>query len=124
MDLRDDALADLGIKRDGLVSTTAAHYPCTRQWAEMLHRRRGIGAARPVGLMWQSRVAELASGDSPLFADLLRAGPAEVFVLFGERLASTDPAAFRPSVIADDLTSPAALPLVAAIAEQLGATLA
>ncbi|HTW06964.1 MAG TPA: RES family NAD+ phosphorylase [Acidimicrobiales bacterium] len=122
-DLRDDALVQLGLRRDQLVSTTRAHYPCTREWAEALHARKGPGGTRPVGLLWNSRVAELARGDSLLLADLLPGRPEEVFVLFGDQLPTTDPAYYAAERRYDDLSSTAALPLVAAIAEQLGATL-
>jgi len=53
-DLTDDALGRLDLQRDQLVSTTAAHYPCTREWAEALHARKGPGGSRPVGLLWNS----------------------------------------------------------------------
>jgi hypothetical protein len=123
-DLRDDALERLGLERHQLVSTTAAHYPCTREWAEALHSRKGPGGARPVGLLWNSRVAELAKSGSALFADLLPGRHEEVFVLFGDQLTTTDPDQYSAELRYDDLSSRAALPLVAAIAEQLGATLA
>jgi RES domain len=123
-DLRDEALERLGLQRSQLVSTTAAHYPCTRQWAEALHARKGRGRAQPVGLLWHSRVAELAKGGSALFADLLPGRPEDVFVLFGDKLKTTDPNRYSVELSYDDLSSTAALPLVAAIAEQVGATLA
>ena len=123
-DLTDDALGRLDLQRDQLVSTTAAHYPCTREWAEALHARKGPGGSRPVGLLWNSRVAELAKGDSPLLADLLPGRPEEVFMLFGDKLTTIDPGGYSTEQRYDDLASTAALPLITAIAEQLGATLA
>lgn len=75
IDLRDDALAALGLARSQLVASTRAHYPCTREWAAVLHGVR-IGRSRPEGLIWHSRQAELHSGDP---------APQEVFMLFGDR---------------------------------------
>lgn len=75
IDLRDEALAELGLRRDQLVATTRAHYPCTREWAAVLHGVR-IGRSRPEGLIWHSRQAELHAGE-PV--------PQEVFMLFGDR---------------------------------------
>jgi hypothetical protein len=121
IDLRDPALTDLGLERLQLVSTTAAHYPCTRQWAKALHSRK-IGSVKPAGLLWNSRVAELAKVGSPLLADLLPGAPEEVVVLFGNQLTTTDSAAYQLLVEADDLSSVGALPLVNLIAAQLGAT--
>ena len=122
-DLRDGALESLGLQRSQLVSTTAAHYPCTRQWAEVLHARKGRGRAQPAGLLWGSRVAELAGGDSVLLADLLPGRPAEVFMLFGDRVATTDPAQYYATQRYDNLLSRDALSFVAVVAELLGATL-
>lgn len=75
LDLRDEALTALGLRRDQLVATTRAHYPCTREWAAVLHGVR-IGRSRPEGLIWHSRQAELHAGE-PV--------PQEVFMLFGDR---------------------------------------
>lgn len=79
IDLRDASLARMDLTRDMLVSTSAAHYPCTRMWAEVL-RNRSVGGVRPSGLLWNSRVAELAHEDSPLLADLLEGQSSEVCV--------------------------------------------
>ncbi|MFL6139725.1 MAG: hypothetical protein ACJ74O_18280 [Frankiaceae bacterium] len=57
----------MGLKRDQLVATTPAHYVCTRAWATHLHQRR-IGSVTPVGLVWQSRIAELATAAEQLGA--------------------------------------------------------
>jgi hypothetical protein len=81
VDLRDGALARLGLQRWQLTATSAAHYPCTRAWARVLSRRR-IGGVAPRGLLWHSRVAELAADDSPLLADLLEGTPSEACVLY------------------------------------------
>lgn len=121
IDLTDSALTRLGLQRAQLVATSPAHYACTQEWAQALHGRR-IGGVAPAGLLWQSRVAELAQNDSLLFADLLRIAD-EVMVLFGDR-GETDPAAWRPGdPHFDDLTSGSGLQLIEAIAEQLGAVI-
>jgi hypothetical protein len=128
-DLRDEALARMGLLRHQLTTTTAAHYVCTREWASSL-LNRGVGRARPVGIVWHSRVAELARLESPLFGDLLRGPTTEVFVLFGGDIALDRAgrvligrAVYAPAVISPDLTTPAALPLVAAISRELDAIL-
>lgn len=81
VDLRDDQLERHGLGRHELVTTTAAHYRCTRQWADALLRQ--IGSVLPVGVLWNSRVAELARDDSALLGDLLRSEPAEVAMVVG-----------------------------------------
>lgn len=83
VDLRDTALQQLGIDRSQLVATTAAHYPCTRQWAEHFLTPHPDGAV-PLGLLWNSRVAELAGTESPLLGDLLHSTTAEVCVLYDD----------------------------------------
>jgi len=122
IDLRDDALAHIGLERRQLVSTTPAHYPCTQQWALALHGRR-VGSARPVGLTWGSRVAELARADTPLLNDLLQGDRAEVFVLFADLVATVAPEDFQPRIEEPDLSAPGSLSLVSFVAEQLGAVL-
>lgn len=82
VDLRDTALEHLGLSRDQIVSSTPAHYACTRDWAERLVWRH-VGPARPVGLLWNSRVAELAQLDHFLLDDLLRGDMAEVAMVIG-----------------------------------------
>jgi hypothetical protein len=71
-DLRDPALDDLRLTRNKVVSSPAEHYPCTRRLAiEALAQSH----TPPLqGLIWHSRQAELA-----------KAPPQEVIVLFGER---------------------------------------
>lgn len=82
-DLRDPALADIGIGRAELVATSSEHYPCTRRVARELYGR--IIDSRPIaGLMWHSRRAEL----------LTPAVTAEVCVLFGD-VSGTDRGAWQ-----------------------------
>ena len=121
IDLTDAGLARIGLNRGQLVSTTPQHYVCTREWASVLHGRR-IGGIVPSGLRWQSRIAELASGDSPLLGDLL-AVASDVCLLFGDRVL-TDPAAWAPGdPHYHDLTSGDGRLLAEQIAEQLGAVI-
>lgn len=77
IDLCDDALAALGVSRHQLVTTTAEHYPCTREWGRWLHEQH-IGGVEPDGIIWHSRQAELHQ------PDIRR----EVFVLWGDRAPS------------------------------------
>ena len=83
VDLRDSALERLGLHRSQLTATTAAHYPCTRAWAEVLLARK-VGGITPRGLLWDSRVAELASADSLLLADLMEGPTSEACVLYDD----------------------------------------
>jgi len=121
IDLGDQALGRVGLTRADLVATTAQHYACTRRWAVSLYRRR-IGPAVPVGLLWRSRVAELAGGDSLLLGDLL-ALAGDVCVLFGDR-GSTNPADWQPGdPHYDDLSRGDGRLLAEQIAEQLRAVI-
>jgi hypothetical protein len=72
-DLRDPALAALGIAREQVVSSGSEHYPCTRRLARRIHE---VGAdGQPVdGIIWNSRQAELHV-----------AGPSDVLVVFADR---------------------------------------
>jgi len=109
LDLRDAALARIGLARHQLVTTTAAHYPCTRAWSVWLHRRRP-GGIEPDGLAWHSRQAELAGRDAR-----------EAFLLFGDR-APAAPGAYQlvgPGV--RNLVEGPGRVLVEEIAEQLDA---
>jgi hypothetical protein len=83
IDLRDGALAALGIARHQLVSTDPGHYPCTRLWADTLCGRH-VGGRPTVGLLWHSRQAEIHAeqGIRPLIADVLVGEQAEVAVLW------------------------------------------
>lgn len=85
LDLRDQQLRRLGLERGQIVATTPAHYPCTRQWAVALAERRPGGVAA-TGMLWNSRVAELATGRSPLLGDLLPGRRSEVCVLYDHHL--------------------------------------
>lgn len=121
IDLTDAGLARLGVTRPQLVATTPEHYACTREWAARLHGRR-IGAAIPDGILWGSRVAELAGGDSLLLGDLL-AVAGNVCVLFGDRV-SPDPGVWRPGdPHYEDLTTGNGRLLAEQIAEQLRAVI-
>ncbi|HEV2362083.1 MAG TPA: RES family NAD+ phosphorylase, partial [Acidimicrobiales bacterium] len=83
VDLRDSALTELGIERAGLVTTRAAHYPCTQEWAAWFHTN-GVRGREVDGLLWHSRMAELVP-DEPR---------PEVAVIFGDRVTSL-PGSFR-----------------------------
>ena len=72
--------------RAQLITTTAAHYCCTRQWARWLHEHR-IGGAKVAGILWHSRQAEL---HQPTIRR-------EVFVLWGDR-APSGPGTIRSPV--------------------------
>ena len=86
IDLRDSALANLGLARHQLVSTDPGHYPCTRIWATALCGRH-IGGRPTFGLLWHSRQAEIHAeqGIRPLMADVLVGEQAEVAVLWPPR---------------------------------------
>lgn len=121
IDLTDEGLARVAMTRQQLVATTPEHYACTREWSAALHGRK-IGGVTPVGLLWQSRIAELAQADSLLLADLLPAA-SEVFFLFGDRVPQ-DPPAWSPGPPHfDDLTSGSGRIMAELIAEQLGAVI-
>jgi hypothetical protein len=121
IDLRDEALARLGLTRAALVSTTPDHYPCTREWAVELHGRL-LGRVRPAGILWRSRLAELAARDSPLLGDLLAPG-SDVCLVFGDRV-PTDAAAWHPGDPQyPDLSSGQGRLLAEQIAEQLDAVI-
>jgi hypothetical protein len=120
VDLSDEGLGRVGMSRDQLVATTPEHYACTREWAVALHERR-YGGYRAAGLLWRSRVAELAEADSMLFADLLRLA-GEVVVLFGDRVpGSADWLPGDPHY--EDLSVGEGRLLAEQIAEQLGAVI-
>jgi len=86
VDLRDPALADLGLARRQLVSGDPGHYPCTRLWAHALCGRH-IGGRPTFGLLWHSRQAEIHAeqGIRPLLADVLVGEQSEVAVLWPTR---------------------------------------
>jgi len=122
IDLTDAGLERLGLTRRQLVATTPEHYACTQQWALTLHRRR-IGGVQPAGLLWHSRIAELAQADSLLLGDLLTVA-SEVFVLFGDRVVTDGDAWLPGDPHYDDLTAGDGRLLAEQIAEQLGAVIA
>lgn len=118
VDLRDPALAALGLARRQLVATTAAHYPCTREWADAL-RDAVLGEEHAAGLLWHSRVAELAREDSHLLDDLLHGEPAEVLLLWGDRAGAASIVQAGPAL--EDLVAGQGRLLVDEIATQLDA---
>lgn len=71
IDLRDPQLNRLGLTRPQLASSSPEHYPCTRRVARAVH----AGPQHPAGIIWHSRQAELSN-----------AGPAEVAVVFADRV--------------------------------------
>lgn len=73
-DLRDSQLSRLGFTRPQLASSSPEHYPCTRRVARAVH----AAPQNSAGIIWHSRQAELSS-----------AGPAEVAVVFADRVAHT-----------------------------------
>ena len=103
------------------MATSPQHYACTQAWAVALHERR-FGGHLAAGLLWRSRVAELAEADSMMFADLLRLA-GEVYVFFGDRvpLEAGDWLPGDPHY--DDLSVGSGRLLAEQIAEQLGAVI-
>ncbi len=71
LDLRDGALPAVGLRREQLVTTSAAHYRCTTEWSRWAHTTH----PDVDGLLWHSRVAELAFG-----------AQGEAAILFGDRI--------------------------------------
>ena len=83
IDLRDEILDRLGLRREQVVATSPAHYPCTRALAAALRVQRIAG--EPVdGLLWHSRQTDAyrAAGRSAILGDLLRAHPVELVVVW------------------------------------------
>ncbi len=129
IDLSDAALIGLGLVRpDGaaarerLVDTGPGHYACTRVSAEHLHALGAIDGELPVGICWQSRIAELAASGAPLLEDLLNVENTSVFILFGDRV-STDVDDYAIAEHYRDLAADDAGGLLVAIGEQLGAVI-
>lgn len=84
IDLRDTVLDDLDLDRKQLTATSAAHYPCTREWSRQLHGRH-VGGQPTHGLVWHSRQLELharAARHRPALTELLDQHPAEVAILW------------------------------------------
>lgn len=82
IDLRDEALAGLGLSRPQIVTSSPEHYACTRDWSRWLHEQRPRGEL-PDGILWHSRQAELTGHDRR-----------EVMILFGDR-APNGPGSYR-----------------------------
>jgi DNA-binding FrmR family transcriptional regulator len=74
------------------------------------------------GIGWHSRIAELATADAVLLADLLGEATSAAFMLFGDRV-RTDRADWDVRYDVADLSAPAADALVLAVAEQLKVTI-
>jgi len=111
-DFRDARLECLGLLRENLVSTTSAHYPCTRQWAQ---RILGWGAAVD-GIVWDSRLAEVAAGRSALLGAIRHAAFAEASVIYAARVTQVD---VSLTLDHEDLASDSRRPLVDEIANLL-----
>ena len=122
VDLRDAVLDKLGLERSQLVTSPGPTITAQRS-----------GQQRSTAVEWYSchgRPAlafpghQLARHGSPLLGDLLPGASEEVFVLFGDLLTTTEAKAYSPLVESSDLSARGSLPLIANIADQLGATLA
>ena len=93
-DLRDEALASLGLDRTELTATSPRHYPCSRAWASEL-AGRSVGGYQTHGLIWTSRQGDLhaQANQAGLAADLLRHRAIDAAVVwappFDGRLRST-----------------------------------
>jgi len=111
-DLRDGALDGLAIRREQLVATSQAHYPCTREWAE---RMRSSGR-RVDGLIWQSRLVEVASERSPLMKAIEDTNYADSLIVYDDRV---DPSDLVIAADDEDLASPRRRALVDQIADAL-----
>ena len=79
VDLRDGALARLGLVREQLTGTGGLHYPCTRVVAERI-----VGSKSSVGFVWTSRQGALHGDRNPdgLAAEVLRHDSLDVAVLY------------------------------------------
>lgn len=121
VDLTDGGLERVGLARDRLVATPPAHHACTTAWAVALHGRR-IGGVAPAGLLWRSRVAELAGDDSPLLGDLLSVA-GDALLLFGDRVPSGHETWQAGDPHYEDLTVAEGRLLAEQIAEQLDAVI-
>jgi len=118
VDLRDEALAAISVGRDQLVATSAAHYVCTREWAMRIREAR---RTPPIsGIVWKSRLTEIAAARSELFDDLTSISTTEVMVLFGDRPGSES---VTDAVVFSDLNGPEAEGLINAVAHELDAVI-
>ncbi len=79
IDLRDPALAELGLDRSQLTGAGALHYPCTRAVAERIAGSKGT-----VGLVWTSRQGALHAERNPdgLASEVLRHESLDVAVVY------------------------------------------
>lgn len=78
VDLRDGALARLGLDREQLTGAGGLHYPCTRVVAERI-----VGSKSSCGFVWTSRQGSLHAGRNPdgLASEVLRHDSRDVAVL-------------------------------------------
>lgn len=113
IDLRDDALANIGLERRQLVSTPASHYPCTQQWAASLHAATSRVDPLVHGIIWYSRQAELTGQQHP----------EEVFMLFGDRVPTERSHLVLSGPGVRNLVEGRGRLKIEAIAEELGATI-
>lgn len=79
LDLRDPALAELGLERSQLTAANPLHYPCTRSVAERI-----VGTKGTAGLVWTSRQGSLHAerNRDGLAAEVLRHDSLDVAVLY------------------------------------------
>lgn len=73
-DLRNPALARIGIDRTAIASSSQEHYPCTRTVAKAIH----TSSQNLAGIVWHSRQTEISGRPD-----------AESLVLFADRLANS-----------------------------------
>lgn len=117
VDLRDEALSKLGLDRTQLISTSPMHYPCTREWA--LRIRESQKRPSIAGLLWRSRLTEIAASRSALFHDLTQVSMTDVVVLFEDRIDQD----LVGMTELEDLAGPDAEPLLQSILFELKAVL-
>lgn len=79
LDLRDPALADLGLTRGQLTDAGPRHYPCSRRAAQYVAGTKGT-----VGLLWTSRQGTLHAqrNQDGLAAEVLRHESLDVAVVY------------------------------------------
>ncbi|WP_395153377.1 hypothetical protein [Ilumatobacter sp.] len=79
VDLRDGALARLGLVRPQLTGAGGLHYPCTRRVAERI-----VGSKSSCGFVWTSRQGALHADRNPdgLASEVLRHDSLDVAVLY------------------------------------------
>lgn len=112
VDLRDPALAAMGVPRSGVVSSPAEHYPCTRFIAREFHR----ADAAVHGLIWHSRQAEFHRAAGRPLDD------SEVAVVFTARVTTARGGWPRRSLQTVSLGSGEGRTLVDEVADALGVT--